>query len=288
MMPARRIDAEVAVDLRVRERELHQLADQLDLLVQAADVLERHVERAVRQMRVVILQDDLGGLVDNAGAVGDVLDRVGRAGVRFGEGDVEHRADADRRARLAQHLLDVRHQVVRHRDVDGGVELDALHRPRVRVLDVDGFVEVRLERLPHKAIEPHGAGAAVGVQRRIEPHQDAAAAVGRQAHDRVGGDAQRLHQRAVEADREPRALAGVAREMIDAGVDMDARAVAVGAVLVRALVHISAQTTTLRVLVRNLSTAHSRASGNPRLLLCEHLGPRFRGDERTNMRRQLL
>ena len=72
---ARRIDAEVAIDLRVRERELHQLADQLDLLVQAADVLERHIERAVRQMRVVILQDDLGGLVDNAGAVRDVLDR---------------------------------------------------------------------------------------------------------------------------------------------------------------------------------------------------------------------
>ena len=71
---ARRIDAEVAVDLRMRERELHQLADQLDLLAQAADVLEGDVERAVRQMRVVILQRDLGRFVDNAGAVGDVLD----------------------------------------------------------------------------------------------------------------------------------------------------------------------------------------------------------------------
>jgi hypothetical protein len=124
---------------------------------------------------------------------------------------------------------------VRHRDVDGGVELDTLHRPRVGVLDVDGFVEVGLERLPHEAVEPYGAGAAVGIHRRIEPHQDAAAAVGREAHDGVGGGAQRLHQRAVEADREPRALAGVAGEMIDAGVDMDATAV--GAVLVRALVH---------------------------------------------------
>ena len=90
---ARRIDAEVAVDLRMRERQLHQLADQLDLLVQAADVLEGDVERAVRQMRVVILQRDLGRLVDDARAVGDVLDLVGRAGVRLGEGDVEHRAD---------------------------------------------------------------------------------------------------------------------------------------------------------------------------------------------------
>ena len=41
----------------------------------------------------------------------------------------------------------------------------------------------------------------------------------------------------VEADRQPRALAGLAREMIDAGVDMDAAAVAVRAVLVRAIVH---------------------------------------------------
>ena len=96
---------------------------------------------------------------------------------------------------------------------------------------------MRLERLPHEAVEPHDAGAAVGIERRIEPRQDAAAAVGRDAHDGVGGDAERLHQRAVEADRQPRALAGLAREMIDAGVDMDATAVAVRAVLVRAIVH---------------------------------------------------
>ena len=104
-----------------------------------------------------------------------------------------------------------------------GLSSTRLHRPDLGVLDVDGLVEMRLERLPHEAVEPHDAGAAVGVQRRIEPHQDAAAAVGRDPHDGVGGDAQRLHQRAVEADREPRALAGVAGEMIDAGVDMDAR-----------------------------------------------------------------
>ena len=57
---ARRIDAEVAIDVRVRERELHQLADQLDLLAQAADVLEGDVEGAVGQMAVVIVEDDLG------------------------------------------------------------------------------------------------------------------------------------------------------------------------------------------------------------------------------------
>jgi hypothetical protein len=68
---------------------------------------------------------------------------------------------------------------MRHRDVDRGIELDALYRPRLCRLDVDGFVEMGLERLAHKTIEPHRAGAAVGIQRRIEPHQDAAAAVGR-------------------------------------------------------------------------------------------------------------
>ena len=235
--PARRIDAEMAVDLRVRERKLHQFADQLDLLVQAADVLEGDIERAVRHVRIVILERDLGGVADNARTVGDVLDLVGRAGVRFGEGDVEHRADRDRRARLAQHLLDVRHEVVRHRDVDRGVELDALDRLGVGRLDVDGFVEVRLERLPHEAIEPYGAGAAVGLHGRIEPHQHAAAAVGRQADDRVGGDAQRRHQGGVQADRQPRALPGITGEMIDGGVNVEATAVAVSAVLVRAVVH---------------------------------------------------
>jgi hypothetical protein len=47
---ARRIDPEVAVDVGIFERQLHQLADQLDLLVQAPDILEGDVEGAVRNM----------------------------------------------------------------------------------------------------------------------------------------------------------------------------------------------------------------------------------------------
>ena len=154
---ARRIDAEVAVDLRMRERQLHQLADELDLLAQAPDVLEGDVERAVRQMRVVILQDDLGGLVDNAGPVGNVLHIIGGAGVRLRERDVEHGANADRRTRLAKHRLDVRHKIVRHRHVDRGIELDALDRTGLGPLDLHRLVEMRLERLPHEAIEPYDA-----------------------------------------------------------------------------------------------------------------------------------
>ena len=94
----------MAIDLRVRERKLHQLADQLDLLAEAADVLERDVEGAVGHVRIVILQDDLGRLIDIAGTVGHLLDLVGGSGMRLGEGDIEHRADADRRACLAQNL----------------------------------------------------------------------------------------------------------------------------------------------------------------------------------------
>ncbi len=47
---ARWIDAEMAIDVRVFERQLDQLADQLDLLVEAADVLEGDVEGAVRDV----------------------------------------------------------------------------------------------------------------------------------------------------------------------------------------------------------------------------------------------
>ncbi len=66
---ARRVDAEMAIDVRVRERQLHQLADELDLLVQAADVLEGDVEGAVRQMAVVIVERRPRSFVDDAGAV---------------------------------------------------------------------------------------------------------------------------------------------------------------------------------------------------------------------------
>ena len=47
---ARRADAEMAIDMRIFERQLHQLADQLDLLVEAAHVLEGDVEGAVGNM----------------------------------------------------------------------------------------------------------------------------------------------------------------------------------------------------------------------------------------------
>ena len=65
---ARRVDAEMAVDVRIFERKLHQLADELDLLAQAAHVLEGDVEGAVRQVRVVVVEHDLGRFIDDARA----------------------------------------------------------------------------------------------------------------------------------------------------------------------------------------------------------------------------
>ncbi len=131
----------------------------------------------------------------------------------------------------------MRHEVVRHGDVDCRVELDPLDRPDLGPLDLHLLVEMRLQRLPYKAVEPHRAGAAVGLERRIEPRQHAAPAVGRDPHNGVDCDAERLHQRAVEANGEPDALAEIVGEMVDGGVNMDAPAVGMGAVLVGAIVH---------------------------------------------------
>jgi len=238
MIPRGGLMPRVAVDVRCRQRQLHQLADQLDLLAQAADVLEGDIERAFRNMAVVIVEDHLGGLVHDAHGVRHLVDLVGRSGMRVGERHVEHRTDAGGRPRRHQLALDVRHQVVRHGDVDRRIELDALDRADLRGLDLDRFIEMRLDGLAHKTIEPDDAGAAVGVLRRVEPHQDAAAALGGDPHDRVGGDAELRHQGAVEADHEPRAVAELVGQVVHAGMNVSTSAVGVGAVIgMRAVVH---------------------------------------------------
>src|SRR5438874_1425553 len=43
--PARRVDPEMAIDVRRRQRKLDQLANELDLLAQASDVLDRKSTR---------------------------------------------------------------------------------------------------------------------------------------------------------------------------------------------------------------------------------------------------
>ena len=87
-------------------------------------------------------------------------------------------------------------------------------------LDLDRFVEMRLERLAHEAVEPHHAGREIARQRFVEPRQDAAPALGRDAHDGADGGAELLHQRGVEADREPRRVGEFVCEVVDAGVDV--------------------------------------------------------------------
>jgi hypothetical protein len=134
---ARRIDAEMAIDVRILERQLHQLAHQLDLLVEAADVLEGDVESAVRNMRVVIVEHYLGRLVHDAGPVRDLVDFVAGAGVGAGERDVEHRAYAGGRAALHQNFFQMRKEIMRHRDIDGRQQLDALDRRHRRAFDLD-------------------------------------------------------------------------------------------------------------------------------------------------------
>ena len=175
--------------------------------------------------------------VDDAGAVRDFVNLVGRAGLRLRKCDVEHGADARGRTALDQHLLEMRHEIVRHRDVDRGEQFDPLHRPEFRRLDLDRLVEMRLEGLAHEAVEPHGAGVEVAVERRLEPRQDAAAALGGDAHDGANLGCELLHQRGVELDRQPCAVAVFVGEMIDAGVDVVAPAVRVGTVLVVDVIH---------------------------------------------------
>src|SRR5262245_22422252 len=100
---------------------------------------------------------------------------------------------------------------------------------------------MRLERLAHEAIEPDHAGRSVAVERRIEPRQDTAAALGRDPHDRVRLDAELFHQRAVEPDCKPRAVAKLVGEMIHTGVDMRASAMRVAVVVMMCtVVHCSA------------------------------------------------
>ena len=56
--------------------------------------------------------------LDDARAVGNRVNFIRCAGVRFWERNVEHRSLAGRRARCNHHMLEMRHQIVRHRDID--------------------------------------------------------------------------------------------------------------------------------------------------------------------------
>jgi len=74
---------------------------------------------------------------------------------------------------------------------------------RSRLLDLDRLVQVRLERLAHKAVEPHHAGRKVVRARLVEPRQHAAPALG--AIRTVAPAATPSSASAREsADREPR------------------------------------------------------------------------------------
>ena len=176
----------------------------------------------------MIVEHHLGLLVNDAGAVRDLVDFVGGARMGVRERDVQHRAGTGGRAALHQDLLEVRHQIMRHRDVDRGQELDALDRCRACGFDLDRFVEMRLEGLAHEPVEPHDPGPGIRVERRIEPRRDAAPALGRDPHDGIGRDSKLLHQGAVEPNAQARAGADRAGQMIYAGMHMRTPAVGVG------------------------------------------------------------
>ena len=114
----------------------------------------------------------------------------------------------------------MRNQIMRHRNIDGRQQLDAPDRVDRSALDLDRFIEMRLEGLAHEAIEPHDAGPGVALERRIEPRQHAAAALGGEAHHRVGRDPELSHQDAVEPNAEPGAGAGRTRQMVHARMHM--------------------------------------------------------------------
>ena len=158
--------------------------------------------------------------------------------MRFRERHVEHRADADRRARLAQDLLDVRHEVVRHRDVDRRIELDALDRRRPRRVSIStdslrcALSACRTKRSSRTMPVPRSASSGGSSRTRmLRPRSVATRTMASAATPSVSISApsRRIASRAL--------LPSIVREMIDAGVDVDAAAVAVGAVMVGAVVH---------------------------------------------------
>src|SRR5262249_13020637 len=103
--------------------------------------------------------------------------------------------------------------------------------------DLDRFVEMRLQGLAHETIEPNDAGIEIAGLRRVEAHQDAAAARGGGTHDGVGAKPRLLHQRAVEPGHQKRAVAEIVGQVIDAGMDVNASAMRVVPVMMRAIVH---------------------------------------------------
>ena len=77
---------------------------------------------------------------------------------------------------------------------------------------------MRLQRLAHEAVEPNHAGRKVVRARWVEPRQNAAPALGRDAHRSAGGKPELLHQRGIEPDRKPRRVGKLVGKMIDAGM----------------------------------------------------------------------
>ena len=116
----------------------------------------------------------------------------------------------------------MRRQVVSHRHVDGGQQLQLLQRPELRRLDLDILVEMRLQRLPDEAVEADDLGAGVRRARLAQPRDDRAAAVGGDAHEVAGADAHDAHQIGVELDRQLRAQRLLVGEVVDVGVRMAA------------------------------------------------------------------
>jgi hypothetical protein len=161
---ARRGDAELLVDVRKLERQLHQLAHRADLRAQSAHVFERDVHRAVGHVRIGVLQHDLRVGRDVAGAVVDRHDLIGRPRGRARERQIQHRIAAHGRAVGAQQCGQVRNEIVRGRDVGRRQQLHALRRPELDRLDLHRFVEPRLECLAQKAI--HARGIARSRRRR--------------------------------------------------------------------------------------------------------------------------
>src|SRR5262245_55204450 len=96
---------------------------------------------------------------------------------------------------------------------------------------------MRLQRLTHKTVEPDDAGALVGIHRRGEGNDDAAAAVGGDAHKGFGREAKLLHQRRVEPHRQPRAVAEFIRQMIDSRMHMGKAPMAMAAVRMAYVIH---------------------------------------------------
>ncbi len=105
---------------------------------------------------------------------------------------------------------------MRQRHIDSGKQFHALDRRILQRLDFNRLVEMGLDRLAHKTIEPDEPFASIGFQRCVEPSRHAAAAVGRKPNEIVLLQAEFHHHIGIETNAQPRAGAERTRQMIDA------------------------------------------------------------------------